>query len=191
MSDCMKRLALNNDILRQTRKTLAYGNLQQTFSALFWLDQLFNEFKPTNVLELGTGAGSLTVFFALYCPYHVITVDNVDRRTEHTKRLHELLGINTYIGNALEPKRVANWYTSSGSRTFVFCDNGNKPREFRIVAPLLRPGDIVGVHDNFTEFFADREPAQTIAKANNLVRWRRKDLDDDATMIAVWRKDSA
>lgn len=29
----------------------------------------------------------------------------------------------------------------------IFCDNGDKPRELRLYAPLCRPGDLIAVHD--------------------------------------------
>ena len=32
-------------------------------------------------------------------------------------------------------------------RKLVLCDNGNKPTEFKMCAPRLQPGDVIGVHD--------------------------------------------
>lgn len=39
---------------------------------------------------------------------------------------------------------------------YLFCDNGNKPREIKTFAPLLRSGDIISIHDYGTEVF-DRD----------------------------------
>lgn len=36
-------------------------------------------------------------------------------------------------------------------RTLLYCDNGNKPREIERFAPMLRPGDLLGCHDYWTE----------------------------------------
>lgn len=35
--------------------------------------------------------------------------------------------------------------------SFLYCDDGNKPREIQVYAPVLPPGSVLGVHDWGTE----------------------------------------
>ena len=39
--------------------------------------------------------------------------------------------------------------------TVLFCDGGNKVREFKTFAPHLKKGDIIAVHDWMTEIFPE------------------------------------
>jgi hypothetical protein len=42
---------------------------------------------------------------------------------------------------------VSNFIRQHEGRAFIYCDGGNKPREAALYWPILRPGDLLGVHD--------------------------------------------
>ena len=44
---------------------------------------------------------------------------------------------------------------SQPGQTIVFCDNGNKPREFNVFSQFLKVGDIIVVHDWNKEIFPE------------------------------------
>ena len=42
---------------------------------------------------------------------------------------------------------VNGWMAQREGQTLIYCDGGDKPREFRIYSRLLDVGDLIGVHD--------------------------------------------
>lgn len=46
-----------------------------------------------------------------------------------------------------EPNPLVVGALSPEKKTFLYCDNGSKTREVILYAPLLKPGDMLGVHD--------------------------------------------
>jgi len=53
------------------------------------------------------------------------------------------------LSNGVNP--LVEKCVSSTSPSLLYCDNGDKPRELELYAPLLRVGDLLGVHDYATE----------------------------------------
>ncbi len=50
----------------------------------------------------------------------------------------------------------------------MFCDNGEKPKEVALYGPLLRPGDVLAVHD----WYEEHDPAdQTVITPANAPPW--------------------
>jgi len=169
------------------RTPFIHAPMAQTFLSLYWYDQLLRELGIRGVIELGTGSGILTVLFGLHCPGAVTTIDLIDRRDERTRDLHQRLGITQSGLDCRRDIRLAgDLIAALPTPRLVFCDNGNKPEEFALYAPMLGSGDAIAVHDSGTEFFSDQEDTQRVAAAANLVRWRQQELDDDETLIAAW-----
>lgn len=105
------------------------------------LEKIIVECKIERIVELGTGYGALTRFFRELCP--TMSFD-----------------INTRLGaiNRFQPSGVmmdcfslkAQKYTMEyieGCKSLIFCDDGDKPKELRAYAPLLKRGDHIMVHD--------------------------------------------
>lgn len=166
------------------------GNvMSQCWSALYWYERLLCEIGVRSILELGTERGSLTLFWGLHCPGRVVTVDvSMQNVTPERWELYGRLGIRAVVDDAWNVGHAIERMASMPRPVFVFCDNGDKTREFRIYARLLQPGDAIGVHDNGSEFMADEPEAQATAEATGLVRWHREELDADGTIAAIWRK---
>lgn len=167
---------------------LAGQYIAQSWSSLYWLNQLIYKTKPINIIELGTGLGSLSVFFAINRPDHVFTYDIVDHRTENIKDLHKKLGVTFYKVDCLSKDKTKHLIDTQGPK-LVFCDNGNKQEEFKLYSPLLRSKDIIVVHDCGTEFNSEIAEIHQIVKTHNLTRWRKEELEKDNTLLAVWIKE--
>lgn len=180
------------DRLRQispvTAERFAGSVIQQTWSALYWFEELFKEVPLRGVLEVGCGHGALSVFFGLHFPGAIVAFNDWDARGPHTKDLHQRLGIVFQQADALHQIVADRMIVSVPHPALVFCDNGDKPREFALYAPLLKSGDAIAVHDNGVEFHADKPEAQAITAACGLARWRKEELDADCTLLALWVK---
>jgi len=127
--------------------------LGQAWSNLYWLSILVSR-RPRlcGAVEIGTWHGALTTFLGLHFPDSVLTADILDRRDEHTKRLHHRLGI-TFCQADCHDRSVLGMLMNKVPRpALVFVDGGHKTTEFLLVAQLLGPGDVIGVHDVGTEF---------------------------------------
>lgn len=77
---------------------------------------------------------------------------------------------------------IDRWLVSAPKPTFIYCDNGDKPREFRTYAKLLRKGDIIAAHDTGTEIFL--EDVGPVAEEHNLLPI----FHETPTRITIWRK---
>jgi hypothetical protein len=46
-----------------------------------------------------------------------------------------------------EGRKIIEELIVESGTTILCCDNGDKPREFATFAPVLKPGDLIAVHD--------------------------------------------
>lgn len=118
---------------------------------------------PTLVIELGTGTGGFSLYLAGYCAIHDYsfhTFDTGKMTHSHQKPNLGALGSILRLGGSVHNRDVFSEETrlyiativqgNEGS-AFIYCDNGDKPKEAEMYAPLLRSGDYLGVHDFGTE----------------------------------------
>jgi len=61
----------------------------------------------------------------------------------------ELLYADCFVDSTVQ--RVKDVLAASDGPAFVFCDNGNKPREFELYSQVIRSGDLIAAHDYATE----------------------------------------
>lgn len=132
--------------------------MQEPQDLLIW-DKFFEECEIKTFIEFGTGHGGSALYFGLKCHERGIkfhTFDNI-QSTDFSMPIEQKIGLAksfklidvfssegmVYIGQLIQnsPKPLA-----------IFFDNGNKPREWGIYAPLTSPGDYCAVHDWGTEF---------------------------------------
>lgn len=175
--------------------SFARAPLAQTYSALYWLSQLFDSRPRAQcVLELGTLYGALSAFFGMHFPGRVVTCDIIDHRSGPTKHLHERLGVHFELTDVLHPDapgalldlcRQRIGY-ARGANLFLFCDNGGKEKEFLNFVPHLQPGDVVAAHDLHTEFHPERPEIRDMITRYGLVPWREEEMLADSTFIGVW-----
>jgi predicted O-methyltransferase YrrM len=117
--------------------------MQQTENILEAFTKLTTTIKTERFVEIGTGWGGLSVFLSLVAP--VLTMDTVDRRERPD--LFKKLGIDYRKWDVFEHVNTIEQIIKLDGITVVLCDGGNKPEEFKLLAPFLKPGDIIMAHD--------------------------------------------
>jgi len=116
--------------------------------------KIIKNFSPRLVIEFGTKYGGFTSILqsATSDETEIYSYDNIKRKTNDRFRK------NVYFITAdilSEPVQEIITLCKGGERKLLYCDNGNKIREFQLYALHLRMGDLLGVHDWGTEIFYD------------------------------------
>jgi cephalosporin hydroxylase len=131
---------------------------------LVW-ERVLEQLNPQRIIELGSGNGGFTLYLHMQAIQRGALFTSFDHVVPFTVDLPlgKLLG--TYArciaGDLWDgPQRtslVVSQLIEESDRSdprpvILFCDNGNKPLEFRTFAPQLHPGDVIAVHDWDNEF---------------------------------------
>lgn len=134
--------------------------LQRWVDLVVWEKLLNVHMELRAIVELGTGRGSFSTFLLLQAMQRGLkfwTYDNRKLEEMETTPVAQRLDLARYF-------RLGDIFDSRSSLVEVishrpalhplilFCDNGDKPREFRTFVPHLWKGDLVGVHDWTEEF---------------------------------------
>lgn len=125
------------------------------------LKTLFQKIKPSQVLEIGTSYGGLTLLIRdLLDETGLIESDFRSYDVMETNRFHLEEAIkngskidfkiknvfNHMYDELLEVEEIQSFIQRSGP-TIILCDGGSKKNEFKILSPLLKSGDIIMAHD--------------------------------------------
>jgi hypothetical protein len=124
-------------------KTFLGIRQQHTYWLYKVIDEILNEYQVEGIIEIGTGRGALSIFLGLECFQRefepLITVDIV--RPENVDRIFNLLNIR-FI-----EKDIFTIEFTFDKPILLFCDGGNKAKEFNSFVPKLKSGSIIAVHD--------------------------------------------
>jgi cephalosporin hydroxylase len=132
--------------------------LSQEWADIAIWETFFNEFPAKSFIELGTGNGGMSVFFALQCYQRDIQFVSFDNQKwiNYSFGIPKILRMQDgffHMDIFREGLGVVEGAIKTLSRPLVvFFDNGDKPREWKTFAPLTRPGDFLAVHDFGVEF---------------------------------------
>jgi len=125
------------------------------------LKTLFETIKPSQVLEIGTSYGGLTLLVRdlldevglIECDFRSYDVMETNRFyleeaiTNGAKIDFRIKNIFNHMYDALiEVDEVKNYIEQSGP-TIILCDGENKKNEFKILSPYLKEGDVIMAHD--------------------------------------------
>lgn len=116
-------------------------------------DTLFKQFtnsgrKIGRIIEIGTAHGGLAVLFGLFARAYgceFITYDIAD--TPDYKDLFSRLSVDFRLQDVFADKDRLEKDIQKEGATILFCDGGNKIREFNEFALYLKAGDIIVAHD--------------------------------------------
>jgi len=146
-------------MLEWKHQTFVGTQLTQSWRDLWLWESFFNRYPVQTFLELGTGVGGASLFFSLQCHargIHFHTFDN-QQFFDFTSGIPPFLNmqsafhhIDLFSEDAL--LLISTLLTDLPHPVMLFFDNGDKPREWSIFAPLLRHGDYCAVHDWGKEF---------------------------------------
>jgi hypothetical protein len=158
------------------------------------LRTLFATIKPSQVLEIGTSYGGLTLLVrdlldevgSTECDFRTYDIMETNRfyLEEAIKngakidfRIKNVFNTNVDNLREGEENEVINYIQNPGP-SIVLCDGGFKKGEFRILSQYLKPGDIIMAHDYSpsTEYFEEH--------INNKV-WNWLEIQDSDIQEAV------
>jgi len=159
--DCFKDNFFTNSLLSNTAHA-SYDCLaiEQNPNFIFYFDKLFKENTPNQIVEIGTYHGGMTkairdIAIQYNSDVNIFTFD--PKEPEYLLQHKDILEINIYIQNLFSEdysdfadnatKNLATKLIQKNGRTYVLCDGGCKSCEFNLLAPLLKHGDIIMLHD--------------------------------------------
>ena len=157
----------------QVKGLMEYKGLtaQQHGDALPAFRHFLSKIRPKRILEIGTAGGGFTLFLR-ECLNELGMTDtfiksfDVNYSKHYEERFSNLNNIQINIVNMFDKTyqllikpELINDYIKQDGITLVLCDGGNKKVEFRAIAHLIKPGDIIMAHDyvdsmeNFERYF--------------------------------------
>jgi predicted O-methyltransferase YrrM len=146
--------------------------------------KLLQTTNPKRILEIGTGAGGLTLFLrdklnemgltdTLIRSYDINTTTFDEIESIEISKENLFGGGNDYT---LERTDLIQPFIQSEGLTIVLCDGGNKVREFNQISPLLKQGDIIMAHD-----YVENDEIFFSTYRDNIWNWceiQEKDISD-------------
>ena len=154
-------------------QTLFGVPIKQTWTALYMLEKLITEQKIKFVAELGTGEGALFRYLTETAWY----VKTFDKKNDPDENV-----FSDYV-----KKKIGYWIPMYKDPAMIFCDDGDKPREIREYAPMLRKGDFILGHD-FRRYGGIPEEFLFEVPRLGLETYRQDEWDSMKTYILCMRK---
>jgi predicted O-methyltransferase YrrM len=141
------------------------------------------------VVDIGTGCGGLTLFFGanmLQRDGKVLSFDIDVLQSTQAQRDFEKLNIRLEERDVFEEESVAMVRKFiEGEQALIFCDNGNKGREFPLYARTLKRGDFIMAHDWGVEISAGNLDGFI---HTNLELYKQDEFDKEETYILSMRR---
>ncbi len=130
--------------------------------SLTWYDlgaiaHIIQDARIRTVIEIGVEHGGLAAWLTAYCHYTGCRYRGIDITFAP---LHPTVR-DDMASNQLEERdawsaetvaRVGQWMAEYPAPALIICDGGDKPKELKLYAPLLRPGDVLLGHDYHNEY---------------------------------------
>jgi len=162
----------------------------QTWSAITMLLKFFDENRDVKrVVDLGAGCGGLTLFFGanmLQRDGKVLSFDIDALQSTQAQRDFEKLNITFEERDVFEKDSVEMIRKFiEGEQALIFCDNGNKGREFRLYERILKKGDFIMAHDWGVEISQGDLDGYAYT---NLEPYKQEEFDKEETYILSMRR---
>tara|TARA_R110000765_G_scaffold335359_1_gene425755 strand:- start:18 stop:689 length:672 start_codon:yes stop_codon:yes gene_type:complete len=150
------------DIARVNQRFMGSG-MSQNYLAIPWFEAYFDAHQFEYIVEFGSQKACLSTYFANFAgitervffdTFELFPDDGWSSRSNEGaghwfEKLAELSPyINYYHQDVFSDETVSHVSENiKQSKTFIFCDGGDKAHEFNTYAPLLKSGDCIAVHD--------------------------------------------
>ena len=138
--------------VRKRNVFLGRSNLH-SMAEIYLLDRLLHLNEFDRIVELGTLRGGMTLIFGIHALKMGGTVETFDVRDEPMDVVWNCLvaalpityhKMDVFGGEA---HILIEGYIGAPGRVLLYCDNGDKIREFNTYASYLKSGDVVMTHD--------------------------------------------
>lgn len=158
----------------------------------FWLYAIVDKVMMENpqissIIEIGTGAGALSSVFGLWGIKRGIPVLTIDSVMRHNPKILERLDVQYLqedeFSDAVQ-ERILEYINEKP--TWVFCDGGNKKKEFQKFAPIIPKNSIISAHDLGVEFIYERDAASLVP--NTVIPYREEWWQDLNIQLALFKK---
>lgn len=171
----------------------AATRIQHSYISIYVLENVLNNLKPERIVELGTGWGGITSFFAVWAVANNKQLLSIDRRCQLKETSYRLLSYlesnaTFYWGNVFGSdllEYVKKWV--NGKKCLIYCDNGNKLKEIETYSPILPIGSIIGCHD-YRLVARDPKSKDILEKENLNPLLSKKQLKDLSSRQQFWIK---
>ena len=105
------------------------------------------------ILEIGVEHGGLAALLHTYAHTNGLTYRGIDIALAALDvRLHDADIVERDAWARETVDELARWIAAMPAPALIICDGGDKPRELKLYAPLLRPGDVLLGHDYHNEY---------------------------------------
>lgn len=170
---------IRTDIYGRGYYTFLDQPIQHHVGELYLVERLMCLNKFDSIIELGTLYGGLTLLLGLHAlrlNARVLTIDIRDEPTGFYQKLKDILPI-TFLKSdifSMEAEQLIKEMIANSKKTLLYCDGGNKAKEFNTFAPLIKKGDIIIAHDHPREIKLSQ--IQETIDRNNLtpIYWNEK-----------------
>ena len=143
-------------------RTIFFGmEMSQAENMPLVLNRFLSKYKPQTIIEIGTFKGGLSALFQSYSLSFNKTFVTYDIKDHISNQdLHNSLKTNKKISDVfnLETQNEIKHLIQQEGVTVIFCDGGNKIKEFNIFSKYLKKGDFILAHDysKTIEFFNEK-----------------------------------
>lgn len=152
-----------------------------TWAEVGLLFEMINRLGVKTFVEIGVHKGGLAAMLESHARYNAdfqymgveinesIVEDQVKREIKKSRRCQLV------FADALEPltiRIVGQFLNDNLGPAFIYCDGGDKTREFKYYPQLLRPGDFIAAHDydygNYARAEISQQHVRTVMEYENL-----------------------
>jgi len=120
------------------------------------MSRIFKDYPDVkSIVELGTFYGTMTMYLGLWGLRLGIPVHTFDIEPNNSAPVHhvlETLGVQMHWVDVFTEEGIREVLDAIGPEPgYMFCDGGDKQREFETFAPVVPTGQVMSVHDWGTE----------------------------------------
>jgi cephalosporin hydroxylase len=189
---------ITTDCLFEINKRFMGGGMSQNYAALYIFEHYLQLHDFDEVIEIGSQKGALSLFFANMaavterfrfstfeinlCCWYNRPGEGVGHWFDKLQKLcPEHIQMHNMDCFSDEAAKLVQELIKRG-KTLIFCDGGNKVKEFKHFVPMIKPGDRLMVHDWEHEIWMN-DLVETMQQHNIVVD---SPFDKYCTILKTW-----